>query len=101
MEPQKEWSDNGEGLSGIRQNPFDDGNGNTWNYLTYIDQEKLNYFRFLRDNGLISDDLIISGHSKGSRQAMLIGLLFSGEINRVYGFCGQNISPEMGILEVR
>jgi len=93
--PEGAWVDNGHGLSGIPQKLYTDANERNWNYLSYIDQLSLEYFRYLIDNGLIRDNPTISGHSKGSRQAMLIGLIYGNEINHVFGFCGQNISPEM------
>ncbi len=101
----EEWLDNGKGLSGISERntyKFYEKGGKqihsitiAKDYATKQQVEALNWFEKIsaEQNFKKTDNIIISGHSKGGNKAQFI-TLHSDIINECYSFSGQGFSPE-------
>lgn len=63
-----------------------------YGYLTAITQNARKaanfigkFIQFLQQNGILSDNVSLAGHSLGAQVVAKVGALFHGQIGRIYG----------------
>ncbi len=98
-----EWIDNGEGLSGIPEKQiyitYDSGGTELYrticekDYATEQQVEALNWFNKVYMQNNFSQQITVSGHSKGGNKAQFIAIN-SDLADNCYSFSGQGFSPE-------
>lgn len=97
--PDRSWIDNAEMEIGTSDYSkcYVDKYGNTYNYLSLMQIEAMEYMdKLLKEHGDEWADKIITvgGHSKGDSLAALAMILNGDQIDRCFGIDGPGVSPE-------